>query len=188
MTDDPALDAREHSEHAEHAAHERDPFISHVSITIAVLAVLAAAAGSLESVEGGSAITASSEAVLSQDKATDSWGEYQADSLKKHIYTIAADTSGQRADVYRHTAMDAAKKQEAIRAQAKDNEVERDRLGAESATHERRHHWLTGSATITEIGIALSTVAIITKRRHFWLGAIGLGTVGLALLVWAYVA
>src|SRR5665213_2752342 len=73
MVHDPALDAHEHAEHAEHASHAQDPFISRVSITIAVLAVVAAAAGSLESVEGGSAITASSETVLAQDKATDLW-------------------------------------------------------------------------------------------------------------------
>ena len=33
----------------------------------------------------------------------------------------------------------------------------------------QRHHWLTGAATLIEIGIALSTVAIITRRRLFWL-------------------
>src|ERR1700735_3338300 len=94
---DPALDAHEHMEHAEHAAHERDPFIAKVSLTVAVLAVLAAAAGSLETVEGGRAITLSSEAVLSQDQATDSWNEYQADSLKRHMYDIAADNAGAHA-------------------------------------------------------------------------------------------
>ncbi len=74
------MEAHEHAEHAEHAAHARDPYITKVSITVAVLAVLAAAAGSLETVEGGRAITESSEAVLAQDQATDAWNEYQADS------------------------------------------------------------------------------------------------------------
>ena len=101
MSHDPALDAHEHTEHAEHAAHEHDPFISRVSLTVAVLAVLAAAAGSLETVEGGRAITQSSEAVLAQDMATDSWNEYQADSLKRHMYEIAADTGGPKAAEYR---------------------------------------------------------------------------------------
>src|ERR1700744_5753184 len=97
MSDDPALDAHEHAEHAEHAAHERDPFITRVSLTVAVLAVLAAAAGSLETVEGGRDITLSSEAVLSQDQSTDAWNEYQADSLKRHMYEIAADADGPKA-------------------------------------------------------------------------------------------
>src|SRR5665213_2429357 len=94
MTDDPALNAHEHAEHAQHAAHERDPFISQVSITVAVLAVMAATAGSLETVEGGRSITESSQAVLAQDKATDAWNEYQADSLKRHMYDLAADNGG----------------------------------------------------------------------------------------------
>src|SRR5580698_10478632 len=98
---DPVLDAHEHAEHAEHAAHEGNPFISRVSITVAVLAVMAAAAGSLETVEGGRAITESSEAVLAQEKATDAWNEYQADSLKRHMYDIAAAGNAAQADGYR---------------------------------------------------------------------------------------
>ena len=62
-----------------------------------------------------------------------------------------------------------------------ENEAESRKLSAESAGHERRHHWLTGAATLVEIGIALSTIAIITKRRPFWFGALGLGIVGLVL-------
>src|ERR1700755_2313396 len=100
MSHDPALEAHEHREHAEHAAHEANPFIAKVSITVAVLAVMAATAGSLETVEGGRAITESSEAVLAQNKATDSWNEYQADSLKRHMYEIAAVAGGEKAQDY----------------------------------------------------------------------------------------
>jgi Domain of unknown function (DUF4337) len=56
----------------------------------------------------------------------------------------------------------------------------------ESARHETRHHWLTGAATLIEIGIALSTMAIITRRQSFWFGAMGLGAVGIALFAMAY--
>src|ERR1700759_1309231 len=106
MADNPALDAHEHAEHAQHAAHERDPFISRVSITVAVLAVMAAAAGSLETVEGGRSITESSDAVLAQDQATDAWNEYQADSLKRHMYDIAADNGGANAAGYKKESGD----------------------------------------------------------------------------------
>ena len=188
MTHDPALDAHEHTEHAEHAAQEHDPFISRVSLSIAILAVLAAVAGSLETVEGGKAITSSSEAVLAQDKATDAWNEYQADSLKRHMYEIAAGNGGTHEDEYRRDALAQRAGQDKSRATANEDEKERDRLTAVSAADETRHHWLTGAATLLEIGIALSTVAIITKRRPFWLGAIGLGLVGLALFALAYVA
>ncbi len=186
MSHDPTLEAHEHAEHAEHAAHERDPFISLVSITVAVLAVLAAAAGSLETVEGGRAITMSSDAVLAQDKATDAWNEYQADSLKRHMYTIAAGAGGAQAQSYRTIVAQQRAAQDKARGEAEGAQKERDHLTSQSARHEERHHWLTGAATLIEIGIALSTVAIITRRRVFWFGALGLGVVGLCLFAAAY--
>ena len=186
MVHDPALEAHEHAEHAEHAAHEHDPFISLVSITVAVLAVLAASVSSLETVEAGGAITSASEAVLSQDKATDAWSEYQADSLKKHIYGIAADAHGPKAADYAKTAKEQTGKQAEIRKQAQEDEGERDKLMAASRLHEHRHHWLTGAATMLEIGIAICTVAIITRRRHFWVGSLLLAVAGLALFGAAY--
>ncbi|THD57890.1 DUF4337 family protein [Phenylobacterium sp.] len=186
MTHDPALEAHEHAENAEHAAHEHDPFISRVSITVAVLAVLAATAGSLETIEAGGAITSSSEAVLAQDKATDAWNEFQADSLKKHIYGIAADAGGANAAKYAGTAKEQTGKQAEVKKTAQDDEADRDKLLSASRHHEHRHHWLTAAATLLEIGIAICTVAIITRRRTFWLGSLGLGAVGLVLAAAAY--
>jgi hypothetical protein len=186
MSHDPALEAHEHAEHAEHAAHAHDPFIARVTITIAVLAVLAAAAGGLETLEGSGAITESSEAVLAQDKATDSWNEYQADSLKRHMYEIASITGSAKAADYAREISKDREGQDKARDKAQDAEKERDRLMRGSAAHEQRHHWLTGSAILIEIGIALSTVAIITRKTAFWLCAIGLGGVGTALFAIAY--
>ena len=187
MAHDPALDAHEHTEHAEHAAHEHDPFISSIAITVAVLAVLAAVAGSLETVEGGRALGNASEAVLHQDKATDAWDEFQADGLKKFMYTIAADSVPAHSDDYKVAAKKRAENQAKDRKKAQDDEAERDRLLQESETHENRHHWLTGSATLFEIGIAMSTVAIITRRHWLWYAATAFGLAGLVLLGTAYV-
>jgi len=190
MGHDAALEAHEHTEHAEHAAHEHDPFISRVAITVAALAVLAAAAGSLETMEGEGSLGATSEAVLMQDRATDTWNEFQADSLKKHMYAIAAKSTAVAADgdYYKKQAKEYGETQNKLRTKAEDNEKERDALLKESAHHEERHKWLTGSATMFEIGIALSTVAIITKRNYLWFGALTLGAIGLGLLAYTYVA
>lgn len=188
MAHDSALQAHEHTEHAQHAAHAGDPFISRVAISVAVLAVLAAVSGSLETLEGGRALNSTSEAVLAQDRATDAWAEYQADSLKKHVYGIAADAGGANASRYRKAVKENSDKQNAIRVGAKADEADRDRLLGESAAHEERHRWLTGSATLFEIGIAMSTVAIITRRHWLWLSALGFGAVGLVLLAAAYLA
>ncbi len=183
---DVALSAHEHREHAEHAAHEGDPFVSRVSITIAVLAVLAATVGSLETVESSGAVVSSSEAVLEQNKATDAWGFYQARSFKKNLYQLAADQGGTRAEAYKKTAAENGAEQAQIMAEAKRAEAARDDKLSESRIHEHRHHWLTGAATLLEVAIAICTVAIVTKRRPFWLGSLGLGALGLVALACAY--
>ena len=182
MSHNPALEAHEQSEHAEHATHENDPFVSRVAITVAALAVLAAVAGSLETVENGRALASTSEAVLHQDEATDIWSEYEAESLKKHMYGIAAKGGGAAAAKFGKDSKKYSDEQGPLEEKAKDKEKERDKLLAESARHEDRHHWLTGSATLFEIGIAMSTVAIITKRHWLWMAAMMFGAVGLVLL------
>jgi len=186
MTHDPALEAHEHREHAEHAAHAGDGFVSRVSITVAVLAVLAATGGSLETVEAGGAITTASEAVLWQERATDAWNEYQADSLKKHLYGLAAEQGGAAAAKYRGVAGEQTAKQAEVKARAVEGEKERDALTAGSRLHEHRHHWLTGAATLLEIAIALCTVAIVTRKRAFWLASMALGAGGVAVMAAAY--
>lgn len=191
MSDNAALEAHEHVEHAEHAAHEHDPFISRVAITVAVLAVCAAAAGSLETMEGEASLAATSEAVLMQDRATDTWNEFQADSIKKNVYTVAgmnALPGSANGEDFRKNAREYGETQNKLRKSAEDHEKDRDRLLAASARHEERHQWLTGAATLFEIGIAMSTVAIITRRGWLWLaasafGALGLGLLGSAFLV-----
>jgi hypothetical protein len=180
------FDANEHREHAEHAAEAKDPLISRISITIATLAALAAVVGSLETFESGSAITDSSRAVLAQDRATDKWNEYQADSLKRHIYGIAGDQPGPNAARYKKTAADQTAKQAVVQTDAKAGEADRERLVHESEAHEKRHHWLTFAATLLEIGIAMSTVSIVTRKRSFWMAAMGLGFVGVILFGVAY--
>jgi hypothetical protein len=183
---EPALSAHEHLEHAEHAAHQHDPFISRVSITIAILAVLAATGGSLETVEAGGAIIAANHAVLEQNKASDAWAEYQADSLKRHVYGIAADGGGANAGRYRKTADAQKATRDRVGRRARQAEAARDELLSEESRHEHRHRTLTLAATLLEVGIAVCTVAIITRRKSFWLGSTALGVAGALFLAAAY--
>ncbi len=148
---------------------------------MAVLAVLAAAAGSMETVEGGFGHHGLQRGGAEGDQATDAWGEYQADSIKKNMYGMGAQLSGANADDLKKES-----KAEAASRTKSRNGPRISRLNAtswfeESMTHEKRHHWLTISATLIEVGIALSTVAIITKRKPFWFGAVALGVIGATL-------
>ena len=180
MSENPALEAHEHREHAEHAAHEHDPFINRVSFTIAALAVVTAVVGSLEITESSGAIVASSRAVLAQDQATDAWSAYQSASIKKHLYDIAAISADMSWVNDRIQSSKFAKDQSGYQTTAKGQEKARDAALEESEAHEKRHHRLTLAATLLQIGIAISTIAIITRRKPFWWGAMVLGVVGAA--------
>jgi hypothetical protein len=178
------LEVNEHREHAEHAV--RDPFVGRVSITIAVLAVLAAVTNSLEQLETAKAITDSSRAVLAQNQASDQWAFYQAKSMKKHIYTLAADEGFPNSDKYRKTAAKEAADGDAITRQAQVFEKKREAFNEGVELHETRHHWLAAGATLIEIGIAIATVAIITRRNAWWLASVLLGAGGAALTAGAF--
>lgn len=188
MSENLSLEAHEHREHAEHAAHEHDPFITRVSVTIAVLAVITAVTGSLEVTESGGAIVASSRAVLAQDRATDQWSAYQAASIKKHIFTVGADANPAKAADYAQQSLKYGFDQKRYQTDARKQEEAREAAMAESEAHERRHHRLTLAATLLQIGIAICTVAIITHRRAFWWGSLGLGTAGALLAASAFLA
>src|SRR5262249_38132978 len=112
----------------------------------------------------------------------------QADSLKKHLYGIAADTPGPKAQKYADTSKEEGGKQVEIKKQATEDEAERDKLMAASREHEHKHHWLTGAATLLEIGLRLCTVATLARRRAVWLGSLGLGAGGLALAAVAFLS
>src|SRR6516165_10944507 len=100
MTDSPT-EPFEHAEHAEHVAHLGDRFLMQVSITIAILAVIAATMGSLETIETAATIGDKNAAVLFQNKATDNWNFYQAKSIKKNMYDIAAANGGATTEHFR---------------------------------------------------------------------------------------
>ncbi|HEY5107063.1 MAG TPA: DUF4337 family protein [Caulobacteraceae bacterium] len=188
MSDSPLeeLEAHEHAEHAEHAARENDPLISQVTFTIAVLAVVAAIGASLETTEGDRAIISKNDAVLEQNKASDTWNLYQAKSLKKNLYAIAADQPGPKAEGYAKVAAKNGADQTAIFKQAKAFEASRDARSAQAEVHEIRHGRLTIASTLLHMSIAIATLAIILRRRWPWFAALALTAAGAIIAIWAY--
>ena len=178
----------EHAEHAEHAAHSGEPFLAVVSVTIAILAVIAATVGSFETVESGLAITDKNESVLLQNKASDSWAYFQAQSIKKNMYDLAAVSAdpARQAD-YAKKAREYESQSGEARTEAEKLERERDAKLAESQGHEHRHHTLTAGVTLLHVSIAVATLAIIMRGRRWpWYAAMVLGAIGSVMAAAAY--
>ena len=179
----------EHAEHAEHIAASGDRFLMKVSITIAILAVAAATVGSLETIETAASIGGKNESVLIQNKATDNWSFFQAKSIKKNMYDIAAGSvpPGPAADAFRAQSKRYAAEEKELGDKGEGLEHQVEAKLQESERHEHRHHILTVATTLLHISIAVATIAIIVRKARWpYLSSIVLGVAGVILAGYAY--
>jgi hypothetical protein len=183
MTESPT----DHFEHAEHVPHLGDPFLTQVSITIAILAVIAATVGSLETIETAATIGAKNAAVLLQTKVADNWSFYQAKSIKKNMYAIAAAQGGPAADDFKKQSERYGADEKELFDQGQKFELQTDEKLHDSERHEQRHHMLTASVTFLHVAIAIATISIIMRGQRWpWYTSIALGLVGTLAGAYAY--
>lgn len=171
----------EHVEQAEEATEKREDFGRRAAVVVSGLAALLA----ISSLAGN---RASTEAILAQAKASDTWNEYQANSLKRHVNLddaallriVAAGTPAETAAEQQAGALD--------KAVAEKYQPNQDHLlpEAQALEHERdlaeaRHRGFQTAEASFQLGIVLSSISIVARAR--WLLAIGgaLGIVGLLL-------
>jgi hypothetical protein len=158
-----ANEAHELQEHAEHGAHESA--MRPVAFTMSVLAVLVA----VTTVLGHRTHT---EAVLNQNKATDQWNFYQAKKIRANDTQLAQDllsvvtiadkaAEAKIAKAYAdHQAKWAADlEQEQEKAKTLEEKVEQ----AEA----RANRFDLGEALL-EIGLVVTSVTLLTRRRAYW--------------------
>jgi hypothetical protein len=146
----------------------RGGFNMQVALSTALLAVVAAVAALL-------AGHAANEAVLEQIEASDKWNHYQSKSIKETV--LSSKTALLAAFDKRIEAKDSQK----LAEYSKDMEeikTEAEAKEAESSKHMQQHVILSRGVTLFQIAIALSAIAVLTKKRPLWLGSLALGAVG----------
>lgn len=174
-------DVLEHVEQAEAAAEKSEDFGRRAAVVVSIMAALLAIA----SLAGS---RASTEAILAQAKATDTYNEYQANSLKRHINLddasqlriLAAGTAGEAAANQQAASLEQAVATKYQPAQEEllpvAQNLERDRELAES-----RHRGFQTAEAAFQLGIVLASISIVARAR--WLLIVGgvLGVIGLLL-------
>jgi hypothetical protein len=177
----------EHVEQAEVAAERREDFGRGAAVIVSVLAALLA----ICSLAGS---RASTEAILAQAKASDTWNEYQANSLKRHVNLddaaqvriLAAGGPAEAAATTQAAALEQAVNekyqpaQDELMPRAQDLERERDQA-------EARHRGFQTAEAAFQLGIVLSSISIVARARWLLLVGGGLGVVGLLLGANAFV-
>jgi Domain of unknown function (DUF4337) len=171
----------EHVEQAEEASERREDFGRRAAVVVSIMAALLAVANLAGS-------RASTEAILDQAKATDTYNEYQANSLKRHINLddaaqlriLAEGTSAQANALSQAQSLEQAvndkyqPSQDQLLPVAQDLERERD-------IAESRHRGFQSSEAAFQLGIVLASISIVARAR--WLLIIGAALGGIGLLL-----
>ena len=166
--EDPTEKLRETLEAVEEKNEEKERWTLHVALSTAIIAVLAAIAGLLGNHHAN-------EAVLEQIKASDKWSYYQSKSIKAELASSVSQLL---------LAMDkplpADNRQKAERYEKEKFEIKEQADEAEkgSAMHLREHVVFSRSVTIFQIAIAISAIAILTRKKAVWYVSIVLAAAG----------
>ena len=152
-----------HEKIHEEAQESKEKWIMFVALSTAFIAVLAALAGLM----GGHH---SNEAMMDQIKSSDQWAVYQAKGIKAEINAstakILAATTGKEASPENKAKV---ARYETEKDSIKHNAVH---FQESSETHLEKHVSFAKSVTIFQIAIAISAIAILTRRKILWYASI----------------
>jgi hypothetical protein len=205
----------EHLEHAEHGSHHaHDPFDRRVAVSVAVVAAVLAGISMLGHRKHnevlqlqGEANRLQTEASILHTRATDTWGEYQAVNLRDHGYEFAGgvlqevargdtklgpglqpfiDKADRQHTKYGERLPKLKGEAEGLVKKAADQQ-ERSLQNLDESHH--AHHQadrLDFAHLGAEIGIVLCSLALLTKRRAFWIAGVLAAALAIGLTTSAY--
>jgi len=156
-------EAQELQEQAEQAEHEST--LRPVAFTMAVLAVLVA----VTTVLGHRTHT---EAILDQNKATDQWNEYQAHKIRSNDTALASDLLSALTvadqDAAKKIAKGYADHQAKWTDELKDDKEKAEAFEAKVEQAEARANRFDLGEALLEIGLVITSVTLLTRRRAYW--------------------
>jgi len=147
---------------AEHD-HANDPFGRRVGVMVAVIGIILA----VVTIASHRAHTAT---VIAKTEANDQWTFFQAKKIREHLLDVGAGLAtalgGERANV-RDLAKDYQRDRDRYKKDAEAIEVEARAKEAQSVAEERRALWLDVGEGLLELGLVLSSLYFLSKRRFF---------------------
>jgi hypothetical protein len=170
-----------HDDLIDHAAEHggKDPFVGRIAVTTAILATV----GALYSYQGGAsqanATLYKNNAAIKKTEAANQWNYYQAKSSKQNLAELAAllvppDKQDRfKADIERYVQEKASIAKDAEKFEAESKKWD-ERSGHELHVH---HRWAQAT-TFLQIAIALSAIALLTRKTWLQWGVYGIATVG----------
>ena len=152
-----------------HAEHAQDRWIMRVALSSAIYVTFAAIASLLASHNAD-------EAMLEQIKSSDHWAFYQAKSIKISILKSKDEVLKSFGKEIPETDTKKIEEYNGELAEIKKLAEEKE---AESQKHLKVHGYLSRAVTLFQVAIAISAIAVLSRKRAFWFISIALSLFGL---------
>ena len=158
-------------EHIHHSALHADSKNQGMMTKAAVLSAFLAVAAAVSALFSGHY---ANEAMIEQIRASDQWSYYQAKGIKSGIVQMQNELNpneklGQKIEGYKQ-------EQEQIKEKAASFEES-------SQHHLHLHESLAASVTLFQVAIALTAIAVLTRRKYFLLVSSTFGLLGLLWMI-----
>ncbi len=183
-----------HKEREERAEEEKaNAWTRYISLTTAFLAVIAAVAALQAGSLANEALIDKNQSIVFQAQASDQWNYYQSAGIKsnsaKQTVAILAALPGHPPDAEKFWTKESAryeKKKDKGMDDAREFEKQRDEKAKEAEEKFKHHEIFALCVTCTQVAIALSAIAALTKRRSVWYISMLAGAIGLILFLNGY--
>jgi hypothetical protein len=174
-----------HDHQLEHAAEHGsgDRFSGRIAVMTAVLAT----AGALMSYQGGATQANASlfknNAAIKKTEASNQWNYYQAKSSKQNLSELGLTLTNlpDKQDFYQKEIARYKKEKDEIKVEAEKLEAQARSWDEQSEAQLHIHHRWAQATTALQISIALSAIALLTRRDWLVYGVYGVAGLGAVL-------
>ena len=187
-----ANEVQELEEHAEHVEHDR--MMRPVALTMTILAVLVAVVTVLGHRTHTEAILNQTRAAVEQNRAADEWAFYQAHKIRANdtelisdlmdVVTIAnKDEAKKKAKGYADHQKKWATDLKAGEEKARETEKKVSEFEEKVEAAEARANRFDLGEVLLEIGLVVTSITLLTRKRIYWYMGMGFSVVGIVATV-----
>ncbi len=128
----------------------------------------------------------SNEALILEIQSSDNWSHYQAKSIKSSILNLKSDLLK---EMGKPTTESDTKKLEEYKQEQEEISKEAKAKAHESEHHLKAHVILAKAVTLFQIAIAISAIAVLSKRKPFWYMSLGFAGIGVFFFIqgWLFI-
>ena len=175
-----------HDHAVEHAAHgakhgEGDSFVARIAVATAILSTLGALGGYEAGHTQNAALLYKNEAAIQKTAASNQWNYYQAKSNKQNLAELSVTlTQGEDRERFKQEIERYKKEKSDIKTDAEKLEAAAREADKKSETEMHVHGRWALSTTLLQVAIALSAIALLTRKTWLLYGVFAAAGIGVA--------